>query len=316
MKIDPRHLQLLAAIVDKGGLTEGAERLGKSQPSVSRTLSDLEKRVGEPLFHPGRRPLQPTELGLALAEHGAEILRASELAEGLVDRVQSGKSGAVNVGGTPFFMDGVISSVIAEFQQTHPNVQINQSYAYADDLIPRLANGSLDLAICPMPIDAIPDELAFERILKGRNVIACRSDHPLNRKSGVKLEDISKFAWIAPPVGSPLHADLKLALSGMGLSNYKVAFSGGSLSSVVNILQGSDSLTVLPYSVVFSLQKQFDITALRVKIDHPKRDLGILRLKSNRPTPTARRFQKYIVTVFKTLARTIEHREKSALWRD
>ena len=62
MKLDPRHLEILAAIVDHGGLTEGAEALGKSQPSVSRTLSQLEARIGAPLFTP-RGALQPTDLG-------------------------------------------------------------------------------------------------------------------------------------------------------------------------------------------------------------------------------------------------------------
>jgi DNA-binding transcriptional LysR family regulator len=55
MKLDPRHLEILAAIVDHGGLTEGAAALGKSQPSVSRTLAQLEARIGTPLFKPGRR---------------------------------------------------------------------------------------------------------------------------------------------------------------------------------------------------------------------------------------------------------------------
>ncbi len=45
MKVDPNHLEILAATVDNGGLTEGAKALNKSQPSVSRSLSALEKRL-------------------------------------------------------------------------------------------------------------------------------------------------------------------------------------------------------------------------------------------------------------------------------
>ncbi|MEM6422898.1 MAG: LysR family transcriptional regulator, partial [Pseudomonadota bacterium] len=45
MRIDPSHLEMLYAIVERGGLTEGAELLGKSQPSVSRSLSMLEERL-------------------------------------------------------------------------------------------------------------------------------------------------------------------------------------------------------------------------------------------------------------------------------
>ncbi|MGV8987026.1 MAG: LysR family transcriptional regulator [Cypionkella sp.] len=36
MNIDPRQLEILAAIMQAGGMTEGAARLGKSQPSLSR----------------------------------------------------------------------------------------------------------------------------------------------------------------------------------------------------------------------------------------------------------------------------------------
>ncbi|MEM9756258.1 MAG: LysR family transcriptional regulator, partial [Pseudomonadota bacterium] len=39
MLMDPRHLQILWAIVDTGSLSGAARRLGKSQPSLSRTLS-------------------------------------------------------------------------------------------------------------------------------------------------------------------------------------------------------------------------------------------------------------------------------------
>ncbi|MEM9250690.1 MAG: LysR family transcriptional regulator, partial [Pseudomonadota bacterium] len=109
MKIDPRHLEILAAIVDNGGLTEGAAALGKSQPSLSRTLSQLEDRIGAPLFVPGRRPLQPTELGRALAETGRQILAADRAASEIVQQFRAGRSGRVRVGGTPFFMDGVIA---------------------------------------------------------------------------------------------------------------------------------------------------------------------------------------------------------------
>ena len=80
MKLDPRHLEILAAIVESGGLTEGAAQLGRSQPSVSRSIATLEARVGQPLFEPRRRPLRPTELGLSLAAEGKKILEAGRAA--------------------------------------------------------------------------------------------------------------------------------------------------------------------------------------------------------------------------------------------
>ena len=81
MKIDERHLIQLAAVVKTGGVTEGAALLGLAQSAVSRTLSMLEKRVGEPLFIKGRRPLQPTAFGLALAGPNERMARNRERQE-------------------------------------------------------------------------------------------------------------------------------------------------------------------------------------------------------------------------------------------
>ena len=58
MKLNERHLMQLAAVLDAGGVSEGAAMLGLTQPAVSRSLAMLEARVGEPLFVKGRRPLQ------------------------------------------------------------------------------------------------------------------------------------------------------------------------------------------------------------------------------------------------------------------
>ena len=98
MKIDSEHLEILAVIVEKGGLTEGADELGKSQPSVSRSMALLEKRIGMPLFEPGRRPLRPTELGASLARLGTRIRTANKDASLLVRRFRQGLAGRRAVG--------------------------------------------------------------------------------------------------------------------------------------------------------------------------------------------------------------------------
>ncbi len=315
MKLDPRQLEVLAAIVDSGGLTEGAASLGKSQPSLSRTVAQLEERIGSPLFQPHRRPLQPTELGAMLADEGRRILRANASASEIVQRYRAGRSGVVRVGGTPIFMDGVIAAMIAVFQTRNPAVRIDQSYGYVPELIDRLAKGTLDLAICPVRSEEVPDDFLFETILPGRNVIACRNGHPLLNRKGVRVEDIAKFSWIAPPVDSPLYKDLRQVLAGLGSEAFNISFTGGGLSAVLSILTASNSLTVLPYSVVFMLRRQFSIGALSLRIDHPDRNLGILHRPASDQTPAARRLRMDIAAQFETLSATILHHEKNSLWR-
>ena len=195
----------------------------------------------------GKRPLQPTELCLALAGEGRKVHQAGRESAELLTRFRQGRAGAVRVGGTPVFLDGVISGMIAAFQNEHPDVRIDQSYGYAAEIAPKVKDGVLDLAILPMRRSTIPDGLDFEQILPGRNVIACGAGHPLTRSRTVKLQEIAHYPWIAPPIDSPLYHDLRAVLDGIGVRDIKISFSGGSLSAVVSILSGfgrSDGIAV------------------------------------------------------------------------
>src|ERR687898_826987 len=74
MQIDPKHLMIIAEISDAGGFIEAADSLGTSQPAISRVVKMLEQRLGEPIFHRVRKPLQLTSAGAVLADQGRAIL--------------------------------------------------------------------------------------------------------------------------------------------------------------------------------------------------------------------------------------------------
>lgn len=307
MKVDSEHLEILAVIVEKGGLTEGAEALGKSQPSVSRSMALLEKRVGMPLFEPGRRPLRPTELGQRLAKLGGQIRGASQEASLLVRRFQQGHAGRLRVGGAPIFMDGVVSTMIADFQSRHDDVQIEQSYGYVDSLSTALRNGALDCAILPLHPSQAPAEMTFVPLLPGHNVIACRAGHPLTRRKGITLGDIDNYTWIAPPSDSPLFRDLQRAVKAIGRDDFRVSFSGGTLASILSVLTGSDALTILPYSVVFLSRRSMAVDVLPLRIEHPDRQLGLMTMESQQPPAALKRFTGFLTAEFHRLQNRMDH---------
>lgn len=313
--MDPRHLEILSAIIDHGGLTEGAAALGKSQPSVSRSLSLLEQRLGVTLFEPGRRPLQPTEFCVALAQEGRKISEAGQAASKMVALHKSGHAGAVRVAGSPIFMDGVVLPVLASFQSDFPDVQINQSYGYARDVIADLENDRLDVGVVPVRASEVPSGLDMHQILPGRNVIACRVGHPLARKSSVRLSEIAQFPWIAPPPDSPLYHDLRSVLDGIGVKDFKVSFSGGSLASVTNVLSSSDAMTVLPYSVVYSLRRQKTLATLSIRIGDPDRNLCVLTKKDGVPGRATERLARYMRSEFQAMEQMILRHERNNLWK-
>lgn len=315
MQLDPRHLEILAAIVDEGGLTEGAQALGKSQPSISRTVAMLEERVGVALFLKNKRPLQATELCHALAAEGRKIRQANRSASGIVANYCGGRRGLVRIAGTPVFMDGVISGMVARFQQAYPEVEIEQSYGYATELMNQLGTGELDLAIFPANPSSHYQGFHFEPMLEGRNVIACGYNHPLLSKPSLRLTDIAPYPWVAPPATSPLYQDMRQVLADIGMRDFKISFSGGSLSATTNILMNSEALTVLPYSVVFMDRNQRSLAALSVRLGHPERSLGVLSRTDGDMRPSVQRFFSFLEKEFASLSGRIVKQDRNSIWR-
>jgi DNA-binding transcriptional LysR family regulator len=102
-------------------------------------ITTLERRLGEPLFVKGRRPLRPTPLGATLASYGRAILDVSRKAAEAAHNHKGGGAGLVRLGGGPYIMDGFVSRMIASFQLKDPDIRIEQSYGYMDELLNRLS---------------------------------------------------------------------------------------------------------------------------------------------------------------------------------
>jgi DNA-binding transcriptional LysR family regulator len=314
MKLNERHLIQLAAVLETGGVTEGAALLGLTQPAVSRSLAMLEARVGEPLFVRGKRPLQATLLGQQLAAHGRTMLAASRQASDAVTGFIRGTRGTVRVGGVPFFMDAMISRMIAEFQNSEPDISIHQSYGNLPELSAALTSEQIDIGIVPMGLlDAAPG-FEFIEILPGRNIVACRTGHPLLRKPRLQTSDLTDYPWVAPLPGSPLLSDLHAILMTIGMSDLNIRYSGGSLMSVINYMAETGALAVLPHSVVFAQRKENRIAVLPLDIPQPNRSLGILRRVRGPRSPAADRFAAHVITAFQDLRHLIKRYENSVVW--
>lgn len=314
MKLNERHLFQLAAVLDAGGVREGAALLGPSQPAVSRSLLKLEAPVDKPLFLTRKRPLQATALGRQLATHGRTMLMALRKASDLVQGFVKGTKGTVRVGGVPFFRDAIVSRLIAEFQNREPDILLQQSYGHFAELAAALQADQIDLAIVPLGLAEAEPGFAFIEILPGRNIVACRVGHPLLRKPRLVTSDLTGYPWVAPLPGSPLLSDLHAILLAIGIPERNIRYSGGSLMSVMNYMAETSALAVLPHSCVFAHRKENRITVLPFEIPQPNRSLGILRRSGVQCQVEADRFAAHVVAAFDDLRHLIKRHENAVVW--
>ena len=275
MLLDPKHLATIEIIHQEGSLVGAARRLTTSQPALSRLLNDLEVRLDGAIFDRSLRPWQLTALGRVLSEQGRAILRAQDRASMALDEFHGGEAGTLKVGGTPFFVDGVLSSLMAKFQLSVPEMRFEIQYGYADALLDALRKREIDMAVCPFDMIREVPGIKYEPLTWGQNAIACRVDHPLTRLTLPRPLALLDYPWVVPPAGSPLADDMRLVLAGLGMSEVRIALMGGSLASVLNYLQNSDALCVLPQLTVEHAAKEHKISKVGVETVTPRRRLNV-----------------------------------------
>lgn len=276
MELDPKHLATLQVIRERGGLTAAAAILGTSQPALSRLIAEMEVRLGAPLFDRSSRPWRMTALGDSLASQGNAVRMAVSRANHAVEQFKGGTEGLIKLGATPYLTDAILTPLVAKFLGTVDDVRVDESLAYTAQLLRRLQRREIDLVIAPVDTMDITQGLESRRLVRARNIIACRQDHPLMSVNKLEKEALLEYPWIAPPVGSPLEADMRNVINDLGERNIRTAFTGGSLLSVMQILEDSDCLTTLPEYFMAKLKPRYQIAALALELSVPTRSIAMI----------------------------------------
>jgi DNA-binding transcriptional LysR family regulator len=119
-----------ATVVEAGGIVRAAKRLGVAQPSVSRTIRELEVLVESELFHKVGRRVELTEAGAALYEHVRRLL--AELRSTAEQLDVAAAHGFVRVGILVAAAAQLVPHAIIELQRTHPKMTISLFEVSAD----------------------------------------------------------------------------------------------------------------------------------------------------------------------------------------
>lgn len=138
------EMEIFVRVVEVGGFTEAARRLGVSKSSVSKQISSLESRLGARLLDRTTRRVSPTEIGLAYYDRATRVLSEAAEADAIAATLQGAPRGELRVSAPHSFGFAVLSRVVADFLVKFPEVQMQMSL---DDRYVELISEGFDLAI-------------------------------------------------------------------------------------------------------------------------------------------------------------------------
>lgn len=191
MKWRFEDLTTFLSVVEAGGITAAATRLGLSKSVVSKRVTDLEKALGVELLRRSTRRVTPTEQGLALKERMREALRSLDQAVEAATDHQGALSGRLRLTAPMSFGTHYLGGILAEFARLHPGIELAIDL---DDRMLDLVHGGYDVAI---RIGRLPDSrLIARRLCVSPRIVCCSPAYAHEKGLPGTIEDISKHAGV------------------------------------------------------------------------------------------------------------------------
>ena len=119
------EMEAFATVVDQGGFTDAAKKMGISKSAVSKHVSSLEARLGARLLNRTTRRVSPMEIGLAYYDRARRVLNYAGEADSMVTSMQSAPSGLLRISVATDFWVNHLSPVLGDFLSEFPDITVN-----------------------------------------------------------------------------------------------------------------------------------------------------------------------------------------------
>ncbi|MGX9219737.1 LysR family transcriptional regulator [Massilia varians] len=161
------EMRVFAAVVEAGGFTAAAARLGMSKAAVSRHVAELEERLGVRLLHRTTRRLSTTAEGELFHARCRELLNRLEEAEAELGSGSTTAQGVARVNVPLSFGLMHLAPLWPRLLERHPGLELDVSLS---DRVVDLVDEGYDLAV---RIGQLPASSLVSRKLASTRLVAC-----------------------------------------------------------------------------------------------------------------------------------------------
>jgi DNA-binding transcriptional LysR family regulator len=145
MMLSIRELEVFRRVMELGTITAAAEALRISQPAVSRTLQQAERRLGFPLFLRRKKRLLATPEAQSLFPETVSAFAAFDVVQKRAADLQAGRAGGLNIAAISAFANALLPTAVAIFRRSRPDVVITLQSMSALQVATHVANHQADL---------------------------------------------------------------------------------------------------------------------------------------------------------------------------
>lgn len=230
-------------VADRGSLRAAARHLDVAQPAITRSIQELEKELGVPLFDRGAKGVSLTPMGALFLKRSKAVRSELSRAKEELDQMRGQLHGHVRVCLSSAAHMALLPNALQPFRKRYPDVALD----IIDGLLPsvesELKDGTVDCYVGPAS-DETSGELAIEKLFDNTRVILGRKGHPLAHAKS--LRDLTGAEWVTTSLTHRADQELGPLFQQHGLPPPRLVVQTHSALTFLFTVAYSDLLMMLP----------------------------------------------------------------------
>src|SRR3954468_24623707 len=296
--LDVRRLRVLREVAAQGSFSAAADALSYTQSAVSQQIAALEREAGTRLVERSARGVTLTDAGRALVAHADAILARLADAEQELEAIAGLRGGRLRLAAFPSACATLMPLAIARFRERHPGVDLSLDPADPDPALRALGAGDSDIALSIEATFETPaDHEGLERIvlLDDPMYVMLAADHPLARKSRLRLQDLAGESWMVGTAGYCPDANIFLRACQSAGFDPRIAFQLDDYLAIQGFVAAGMGVSFIPDLALVAVRDDIVVRSLGQK--PPVRRIVAATLVDSYRSPARRAMLDVLVEV-------------------
>ena len=289
------QLHALVAVVETGGYSTAARRLGLAQPTVHRAAKEVEALVDVELFPRAARGIEPSESAKQLARIANLVF--SEIRQGFeeVSELQGQPDSRIAVGSLPLVRSEFLPLAVTRLLDRYPDTQVSILDGPYIEQLHALRYGHIDWLIGalrdPAPTSDVSQLALFDQPL----AVVVRPGHPLLRGSPTSLIELAELDWVAPRKFAPAREIFDKMFEKHKAPTPTRVVECSSLIATRGLLVNSDRAALLSPIQVREDVSAGELAVLVDAIPESSRTIGVTTRENWEPTLIQKEFSRILI---------------------
>lgn len=267
--MNTRQLQYALELSKVLSFSAAAERLGISQPALSKQIMSLEQEIGVKLFNRSAIPLTVTPAGEHFFREAQKLLYHEDQLLRSMEDFRTGKSGSLSIGISPFRSLYLMPDIAGQIKEQYPNVRIVLHEVGSEQLRRETAEGKYDLAIVNLPVDeSVLDVIPLEPdvlVLAVPNKYADRlPGQGTPRQEGVDFAECGKLPFVVVGANQEMRQLFEKQCAAAGIVP-QIAMEVVGLSTAWAMCRAGIGATLLPLQFIKRMGCDDSVSLLELK---------------------------------------------------